>query len=775
MSRLQRERTLVVRSPWLRAASALTLCWLLAFICPITASAEPELSSVEATTFEAEADSDPIVAGPPEHEAESRADAAPTDDSAGAESEGEAAAQLEDSAGAGAPGADPEAAADPGVEVADESDDPFLGLDGDAYLDLAGDGDEAIVFQEIPSVYGVSKFEQKITEAPSFVTLITSDEIAKYGYRTLAEVLQSATGFFVTYDRNYNYLGIRGFNRPGDFNTRVLLLVDGHRLNDNLYDQAGLGTESVVDVDLIDRVEVIRGPSSSLYGTNAFFGVINVITKRGRDVRGTEISGEVGSFDTYRARGTYGDKFSNGLEMLLSGSYYRSAGQKYLYYEDFDDPLTNNGVTTNADEDMFPSVFGKLSYRGATLQGGFVSREKGIPTAAYDTYFPTDRTRSTDEHAYLFLKYEHQFDSQMNLSGRVFYDRFYYQGDYLYDFDENPADPNLRINQDRSTGEWWGFETKIDRRFFDSNNVTAGIEYRDNFRQDLWNADLGPKDVLLDDERSSRNVAVFLQNEVSLLPSLIMNAGVRYDYYDSFGSTVNPRIAMIYNLEKTTFKALYGTAFRGPNAYERFYVGTGFIANPDLDPEKIRTYELVLEHQLTPYIRATMAGYFYRIEDLVSQEAVGLDLQFQNRGEIEAKGLELQLEMDHRGPLGIAGRLGYALQEAKDRDTNQRLTNSPAHLLNLNLNAPVYRDNIFAGFELLYASERKTLAGDYTDHAVLGNFTLMSRNLVNGLEVSTSVRNLFNRDYSDPGSGEQKQDQILQDGRTFWLKVKYGF
>ena len=259
---------------------------------------------------------------------------------------------------------------------------------------LEGAGEEAIVFQEIPSVYGVSKFEQKITEAPSFVTLITSDEIRKYGHRTLAEVLNSVTGFFTTYDRNYNYLGIRGFNRPGDFNTRVLLLVDGHRLNDNLYDQAGLGTESLVDVDLIDRVEVIRGPSSSLYGTNAFFGVINVITKRGRDIKGVELSAEIGSWDTYRGRVTYGDKFANGIEVLLSGSYYDSEGQKSLYYEEFDDPTTGNGITRKADDDQFPNFFGKITFRDFTLQGGFVSREKGIPTASYGTFFPTNQTRS---------------------------------------------------------------------------------------------------------------------------------------------------------------------------------------------------------------------------------------------------------------------------------------------------------------------------------------------------------------------------------------------
>lgn len=142
-------------------------------------------------------------------------------------------------------------------------------------------------------VYGASQYVQKVTEAPASVTIITAEEIKKYGYRTLADILQSVNGFYVTNDRSYSYIGVRGFNRPGDYNSRVLLLVDGHRLNDNIYDQAGIGTESPIDVDLIDRVEIIRGPSSSLYGTNAFFGVINVIMKRGRDINGIELSTEV--------------------------------------------------------------------------------------------------------------------------------------------------------------------------------------------------------------------------------------------------------------------------------------------------------------------------------------------------------------------------------------------------------------------------------------------------------------------------------------------------
>lgn len=154
-------------------------------------------------------------------------------------------------------------------------------------------GEEAMLLGQTPIVYSAAKYEQKITQAPAAVTIITGDQIRKYGYRTFAQVLQSVPGFFITNDRLYDYLGIRGFNRPADFNSRFQLLVDGHRLNDAMFDQAPIGTDSPIDVDLIERVEVVRGPSSSLYGTNAFFGVINVITKRGRDIKGGSVMGKL--------------------------------------------------------------------------------------------------------------------------------------------------------------------------------------------------------------------------------------------------------------------------------------------------------------------------------------------------------------------------------------------------------------------------------------------------------------------------------------------------
>ncbi len=158
-------------------------------------------------------------------------------------------------------------------------------------------------------VYSASKHMQSVSEAPSSVTVITADEIQKYGYRTLADVLRGVGGFYITYDRDYSYLGVRGFERLGDYNNRILLLLDGHRINNNVYEQAMLGTEFPTDVDLIERVEVIRGPSSSLYGSDAFFAVINVITRKAPQFKGLELSFEPASFDTYKGRASYGGQY----------------------------------------------------------------------------------------------------------------------------------------------------------------------------------------------------------------------------------------------------------------------------------------------------------------------------------------------------------------------------------------------------------------------------------------------------------------------------------
>src|SRR5262245_41497727 len=268
-------------------------------------------------------------------------------------------------------------------------------------------GEEMILFQDLPSVFGASKYEQKPSDAPASVSIITSEEIQRFGYRTLSEILRSVRGFFTTYDRNYSYIGARGFDRPGDYDTRVLLLLDGHRINDNIYDQSPIGTETLIDVDAIERIEIIRGPSSSLYGTNAFLAVINVITKSGRDLKGTEVAATGGSFGTGEIRMSSGGRFENGLETFVTGSYYDSGGQN-LFYPEYDSPSTNNGWAKDSDGDTYARLFAKMSVGNLRIGAGYSKRDKQVPTASFLTDFNDSREETSDERGFLDLRYDRE-------------------------------------------------------------------------------------------------------------------------------------------------------------------------------------------------------------------------------------------------------------------------------------------------------------------------------------------------------------------------------
>ncbi|MBI5632538.1 MAG: TonB-dependent receptor [Nitrospirae bacterium] len=620
-------------------------------------------------------------------------------------------------------------------------------------------------------VYSASKTVQKTTKAPASVTIVTASDIRKFGYRTLADMLRSVRGFYITYDRTYHYVGVRGFARPGDYNTRILLLLDGVRLNENVFDQAFIGNDFPVDIDLIDRVEVIRGPGSSLYGSNAFFAVINVITRRAKDFGGVEVSGEAGSHETYRARLSYGDHFANNAEAVFSGSHFDSRGNRRLYFSEFDEPGQNNGIAEGLDSEKTARAFAKLSFSGFTLLAVYSRWQKETPTAAWGAVFNKE-ILSMEEHALLDLKYETTLAGDLSLMWRVNYNQHPYHSHTPYDYAEPGGPPLLVTNNDLSRSRWWGTELQLNRRLFGRHDIVAGAEYRDNIQQDMKNYDI---EVYTLSRSNSRIWAVYMQDQFNILDNLVLNAGIRYDHYSTVGSTANPRIALIYSpFGQTTFKLLYGTAFRSPDAYELHYEAMGYRINPSLKPEKIRTYELVWEQQIGDSVRGTAAVFSNKIEDLITLTTDPDDfLVFRNVATVEAEGIELGLE--GKWESGLTGRISYTFQETKDRDTGNILTNSPRHLAKINVSIPLLREKIFLGLEEQYAGKRKTLRGLDAKASYVTNATLFSQRLVHNLEASVSVYNLFDFRYGDPGSEEHVQDIIQQDGRSFRFKATYRF
>lgn len=617
------------------------------------------------------------------------------------------------------------------------------------------------------NIYSASKYEQRENEAPSSVTVIGQKEIKLYGYRNITDILRTVPGFYETYDRNYSYIGVRGFGRPGDYNSRILLLIDGHRFNDNIADSVLFGNEFPVDIDLIDHIEVVRGPGSALYGSNALFAVVSVFTKTGKDYQGGQIAYRAGSGRHNQGRFTYGNRYENGLDFLVSGTYANWNGET-LYYPEFDAPSTQNGRVRNDDETL-KNFFIETSYSDFSLQVASSQREKGIPTAPWETVFGASHTRTWDNYTLIGLTWEHPIDESLSVLGRLSYHHYNYVGRYVYD------DGGLYTNKDLWQGRWVVSEIQLTKQFDNGHKVVAGAESQYNIHQDQKNWDF---DVYLNDRRHSKSWGIYIQDEFHLTDNLTINAGLRRDYYDASGSTINPRAAIIYTLsDRTTLKLLAGKAFRAPSAYELYYHDGWYTTkpNPQLEPETIKTYELVLENRLGDHWKATASSFYYQMDNLIDQQVDPHDglMQYQNVSQVTAKGLELNLE--GKWTNGLRGRLGYAYVSTWDESAHTHLANSPENMVTFNLIYPLQKDRLFAGIDAKYSGRRKTLTGNYADDAIVTNLTLTYTDAVKNLDVQAGVYNLFDISYAYPGFIEHEQDTIEQDGRTFGMKLTYRF
>ncbi len=617
-------------------------------------------------------------------------------------------------------------------------------------------------------VYAASKHSQSQGDAPASVTIITADEIQKHGYRTLASVLQMVRGFFVTYDRNYSSVGIRGFGRPGDYNTRILVLVDGHRLNDAVYDEAMIGTEFVLDIDLIARIEVIRGPSSSLYGSNALFAVVNIVTRRGTDLNGLEVSGEAASFNTYKGRISYGGTLRD-TEFLASGTFYGSRGANRLSFPSFDG--SGSVVSNHADDDQAGNGFATLTIHDLTIEGAYGTREKGIPTGAYETVVGDPRTRTTDNHGYIDVSYRKLLAGSWDLLARTYYDRYTYHGIYAYPSETDPG--QVTPNLDYADGQWWGTEVQVTRNLFPRNRVTVGGEYRNNFRQNQWNFYLNPYAPILNDRRNSFVFASFLQDEITLTKALSLNVGFRDDYYNTYASSFDPRAALIYRpWQQTAIKVIYGESFRVPNVYEQYYYWPFPVNTGPLKPERSRSTEVVWEQGISKRVWLTASGFHVDTHDLITEvpRSDGSFL-FENSGNANSTGAEFEI----RGqlPAGLDGAISYSFQETKDENTGRLLSDAPRNLVKVSLSQPFLHRKMFATLDAHYRGRVNPLDSRPVSPFTVMNFTLLSRNIGGHVDFSVSAYNIFDKKYFDPPSSSNFQLPIQQDGRSVRLKLTW--
>jgi iron complex outermembrane receptor protein len=510
-------------------------------------------------------------------------------------------------------------------------------------------------------ISAVSKYEQTMGEAPASVTVLTSEDFERYGWRTLDEALQTVRGLYISNDRNYAYLGARGFGRPTDYNNRILLLINGHTNNDDFYNSAAIGPTLGLNVDAIERVEVVRAPDSALYGTGAIFAVIDVITKDAGAVDGLHASIEAGSFGRKSLSGMYGADIGGGAELTLSDLWTNVDGSD-LYYEEYDDPETNHGRAEGLDWDEAGGVHGTLTAGDFRAQAMFSSRKTGIPTGAFEIAF-NDRTASTlDQQAFIELRYATEPNVHTGVMARGYLDYYHYLGVYPYD-----EDPDFFEQND---SRWGGAEFRLRWDATEYNRLVVGVEAQRHFRVDidLWDAD---DTHYLDDGFPFTLLSAYGQNTYQPFENLSLTLGFRSDVYSSDEDSVTPRAAIVYRASAaTTVKALYGEAFRVPTRFERFYADEAvFKTNPILASEGVAAAELVWEQRIGSELLGIVSAYRYKMEDLID-EALDPDDElryFDNISEVDAMGLEAEL----RAQIGRRGH-GYVSYAMRGRATSRR-------------------------------------------------------------------------------------------------------
>jgi iron complex outermembrane receptor protein len=630
---------------------------------------------------------------------------------------------------------------------------------------------EALMNVEVVSA---SKKPQKLSEAPASITVITAEEIKQYGWQTLADLLRSVRGFYVSNDRNYSYLGVRGFSKPADYNSRILIQLNGHTLNDDIWQAFLVGRESGIDLDLIERVEIVRGPSSALYGTSAFLAIVNVITKSGSDMEGMRTFLEVGSENTNKGLFTFGKRYENGLNVLLSSSYLKSDGQEALYFSEFDDgkPTHNGGVAENADEEFVYAFSGSLRYRDSSLDGLFYERGKAIPTGSYGSVFNDGRAETFDKKYFVEFKHHPKLREGLSLLFRLYDDQYRYTARFPLNY------PPIILNHDNTLGRWYGMELQTHWTAAPWSHLLIGTEAQ-NHKVHLRNFDEAPSVSYVNREEQFQLYSAYIEEEIRLRENLIATGGARLDVYKNYiregDHQITPRAAFVYQPhEGRTIKALYGQAFRVPNSYELFFCGTGynFVCNPNLRPETNDSYEISYDQAFRSYLTGSLSIFRYDVKDLIVLNSIGSGKRmFENLKQARGTGIETGLRGQWAS--GATSYSHYTYQVVEDRKTQEIFFNSPRHLAGAGGTVPLFNKKGSLGIEEQYVSRRKTVREGETIKAYfITNLTLTRHNLYKNTDLSSSIYNVFDTQYADPGfEAHIPLLRIPQDGRRFNVKI----
>ncbi len=674
---------------------------------------------------------------------------------------------------AGLPQSPPTSAA-PAVEATTVPEAPQPSLTDSAVANATGSSaSELLSFEDIPLVIGAAKHEQRQADAPASVTVVTADEIEIYGYRSLADILRTQPGFYVHSDGLNSFVGVRGFLRPGEWNARVLVLVDGRPTREPTYGQTHLDRDMVVPIELIKRVEIIRGPGSALYGANAVFAVINIITRSGADVANYgEVKTQGGNKDTGRVAATAGHKFDNGWDIIASGDRFTSQGDRDIHYPNVNDPAYNYGHIINSDYEGSGSMFIKATNGDFTVEADYMKRIKDNSAATFlASWFNSGQMR--EDRSDFSLRYDHQIDDELSLHALAFYSTYGYRQHWGIDAtDDVPA----YTYYTRAVSAWCGQDVHLDWQTSTKNRVIFGTEAMES-TETLQNDYNTVDGTLLDTNPSFNWWSLYAQDEYTPQDWVTFVAGLRGDFLQRFNPLLDPRLAVILRIsQEDTVKLMYGRAFRAPNLYEMFYNTPGTnTGNTDLKPEINNTYEADWEHDFHNGWVTDVNYYLWRMSGTLDNRVLADgSIQTENTGTSWAQGVETEIQ--RRWSNGARIRGSACVGHAEDSQ-GQRLTLSPDVVLALAGDVPVINKQTFLSLETQMVGPMLSDLGANSNPSFLTNIVLTSRRVYKGLDLQVGVYNLFGNSARVPRDAPWNQNQpwLREPGVLAMVSLTYHF
>ncbi len=623
------------------------------------------------------------------------------------------------------------------------------------------------------TVVGASKYAQRPAAVAAAVSVITRDEIRAHGWRTLSEALASLPGTYLRNDRQFIEMGARGFSFAGDFNARLLLTINGNRVNNLIYDSHTFDHSVPLDLALVERIEFIPGPGGAVYGQNALFGVVNVVTRSGASFDGGEVAlAYEHPLRGRHGRATWGKRLENGTDVLISASMYRADGEDRFYRypgADLAYPglARSEGVARGMDAERDEELFTRIVGERWSFDFAHGDRRKDDPTAIYRSVPLRRNQYQRIEYRLGQLQYQDSFaGDSLQLCGRLFAGQTRYTNRIHY---QVPV-------RTEGLSDWQGVELRLLSTANDAHKLMIGFEYQNNGRVDQYSRELEPPHKVVDIPLSGWRAGLFMQDEWRLTEQLTATIGLRLDDNKRADATFSPRLGLIWSPRPgTAVKALYGRAHREPNAFERDYDNDGYtqVGNPQLDGETVDAFELVFDHQLRADLGVRASVYRWKLRDLINlgvNEGSGL-FQYFNGSDVTAEGVELSAIQAWRSGARLRTSLTY--QDAASESGLPR-NNAPKWLAKASFSSPLGASGVHMAAELYYTGPRRAADGYRMGGYLLSNLNFTTQRWAKGLDLSFGIYNLFDKRYEHPLSVGWSQ-AVEQDGRIVRLMATYSF